>query len=164
MFPDLNWGRHDPVCRQPEKAGVIHSIMNLETFKWLEGRWVGEIDGDPVEEHWSPAVAGQMTATFRWLKSGKPWLYEWILLGEFNGKIQMRLKHFNPDACGWEEKDAWTEFTLESLAGMKAAFRQTNKADGPLLMIERKGSDLRTWFESESGRPPVAGVFTYRLT
>lgn len=138
--------------------------MVQDDFGWLEGRWAGTIGGDTIEEHWGAAVAGQRTATFRWLKNGEPWLYEWILFGEFDGNWQIRLKHFNPDGTGWEEKGAWTEFSLERLEGLKAIFRQTDKPDGPRIVYQRVGNELWTWFEKDGAAPPIAERFEYRLS
>lgn len=139
------------------------SNPKISDLAWLEGTWSGTVNEDEVEEIWGTELGGQRHGMFRWLKSGKPFIYEWLLLGEFDGNIQMRIRHARPDATGIEEKSAWTEFTLQSLTGQKAVFLQTDIPDGPRLIFERSDSDLRVWFEFDPGTPPVKAPFLYKL-
>ena len=46
----------------------------------------------------------------------------------------MKLKHFNPDLTGWEEKEKWTTFKLIELGENIAYFHG--------MTIERKGDEL----------------------
>jgi hypothetical protein len=43
-------------------------------------------------------------AQYRHLKDDKPLFYELLTLGEERGSLVIRLKHFNPDLTGWEER------------------------------------------------------------
>lgn len=79
---------------------------------WLAGHWVGDGLGGVSEETWSSARGGTMMGTYRLLKDGKPVFYEFLLLAEENGTLVMKLKHFNPDFSGWEEKANFVTFKL----------------------------------------------------
>ena len=46
----------------------------------------------------------------------------------------MRLRHFNPDLSGWEEKEEWTTFRLIELGENKVWFHG--------LTIERIGDEM----------------------
>jgi len=49
---------------------------------------------------------------FRLIKNGSPVFYELLTLVEHNGSLILRLKHFNPNMNGWEEKDQTVDFPL----------------------------------------------------
>lgn len=91
-------------------ASVARERISIEDMSWLAGHWTGEGLGGYAEEIWSPPRGGVMMGAFRVLQDGKPRFYEFITLEEDNGSIVMRLKHFNPDLTGWEEKDKHVSF------------------------------------------------------
>jgi hypothetical protein len=105
----------------------------LADTAWLEGRWVGEGLGGVSEEIWSPARGGTMMGMYRLLKDGKPVFYEFLMLVEENGTLAMKLKHFNPDFMGWEEKAGFVTFKLVAVEPRAAHF------DG--LSFFREGDD-----------------------
>lgn len=90
---------------------------------WLAGRWVGEGLGGTVEETWAPPGGGQMFGHFRLVRDGKPVFYELMLLDEHQGGLRLRVKHFNPDFTGWEEKDGWHSFEPESVGANSLRFK-----------------------------------------
>jgi hypothetical protein len=84
----------------------------IQDFTWLTGNWQGQGLGDFSEENWQTPQGGSMLGTFRQHKQGKPWFYEFMLLLEVEGSVQLQVKHFNPDGKGWEEKDDFLTFRL----------------------------------------------------
>lgn len=94
----------------------------LASMEWLAGRWVGEGLGGVSEEIWSPPAGGAMMGTYRLLKDGKPLFYEFLLLVEEGGTLNLKLKHFNPDLTGWEEKGDFVDFPLVALEERAAHF------------------------------------------
>lgn len=84
--------------------------QTLDDASWLTGRWIGEGLGGQLEETWAPPVGGQMVGHFRLMRDGAPVFYEIMLLDVADGGVRMRVKHFNPDFVGWEEKDEWVTF------------------------------------------------------
>jgi hypothetical protein len=87
----------------------------LDQVAWLAGHWVGEGLGGVSEELWSPPAGGAMMGTYRLLKDGAPVFYEFLLLAEENGTLILKLKHFNPDLTGWEEKADFVDFPLVAI-------------------------------------------------
>ena len=83
----------------------------LADMAWLQGRWTGDGLGGS-EEVWSPPAGGVMMGMYRLLKDGKPIFYEFLMLTEESGSLAMKLKHFNPDFSGWEEKTGFVTFKL----------------------------------------------------
>ena len=82
----------------------------IDGAAWLAGRWVGTGFGGQMEETWSPPVGGQMIGHFRYWREGEPQFYEIMMMDVAEGGVRMRVKHFNPDFVGWEERDGWVEF------------------------------------------------------
>ena len=87
----------------------------LADMQWLVGRWKGTGLGGVSEEMWSEPAGGVMMGMYRLVLNGKPSFYEFIHLAEENGSFVMKLKHFNPDLTGWEEKDRFVTFRLLKL-------------------------------------------------
>jgi hypothetical protein len=86
-------------------------VATIEDAAWLAGRWVGMGFGGQMEETWAPPVGGQMVGHFRYWRDGQPQFYELMMMDVVAGQgVRMRVKHFNPDFVGWEEKDGWVEF------------------------------------------------------
>jgi hypothetical protein len=81
---------------------------------WLAGRWTGDGLGGRSEETWGAPVGGSMVGMFRLSRDGKPVFYEIMTFVEREGSVLLRLKHFNPDLTGWEEKDQTVDFPLVS--------------------------------------------------
>ncbi len=101
----------------PDGVEVQHvsappSSARIEDLDFLVGRWVGEAFGGTAEEAWTPILGGQMLGTFRLVQDGAPVFSEHMLLAVLDGRPALRLKHFDPQLVGWEEKDGFVEFDL----------------------------------------------------
>ena len=113
--------------------GAPRAAAKVTDFSWLAGTWAGEGLGGQVDEVWSAPAGGAMVGHFRLMKDGKPVFYEILTLLEVDGSLEMRLKHFNPDMTGWEEKAGFVTFKLARLDSGTAYF-------GPFT-IKRTGPD-----------------------
>jgi hypothetical protein len=94
----------------------------LADIAWLEGRWTGPALGGLCEEIWSAPLAGSMVGMFRLLVDGTPVFYELQLLVEDRGSLVLRVKHFNRDFTGWEEKNESVDFPLVAKDGRNMLF------------------------------------------
>lgn len=118
-----------------DNANAAPSI-NIASASWLVGRWSGEGLGGQIDEAWSPAAGGQMTGHFRLVRDGRPVFYEFLVLEEHAGGLRLRVKHFNPDMTGWEEKDRSVDFAFVSASPGELVFRS--------LRIKREGRNRIT--------------------
>lgn len=90
----------------------------LTAVSWLAGgAWRGDGMGGIAEEQWSAPAGGQMMGMFRQLKPGTGGseavsFYEFLTLVEREGSLVLKLKHFNPDLTGWEDKEKFVTFRL----------------------------------------------------
>lgn len=86
----------------------------LSDAAWLAGRWVGEGLGGRIEETWTPPADGQMVGHFRLVRDGKVAFYELLPIDRTAAGLRLRVKHFNPDFTGWEERAQSHEFAPET--------------------------------------------------
>ena len=91
-------------------SAFAQQTVTIDAAAWLTGRWIGEGFGGQLEEIWSAPVGGQMIGHFRMVRDGRPIFYELVLMEEHDGGLRYRVKHFDPDFVGWEEKDGFHEF------------------------------------------------------
>ena len=77
-------------------------------FSWLEGSWRGPGFGGIMEEFWSsPDQNGNMIGMFR--HSNEDGTINFMEFWQLT-KNGLKLKHFNPDMTGWEEKQDFIDF------------------------------------------------------
>ena len=123
-----------------------HATMS--DVAWLAGHWVGPALGGEAEEIWSPPKAGSMMGMYRLVRGGKVVFYELQTLVQESGSLVLRLKHFNPDLTGWEEKQKTVDFRLVRLGEGVVQFEGMSfhrEGDGKLtvyLAIEGKDGVL----------------------
>lgn len=109
----------------------------IKSLIWLAGSWSGVGFGAECEEVWSLPKANAMMGMFQMFKDGKILIYEFIQIIEENGSLVLKLKHFNSNLSGWEDKDVTVDFPLIKIEGTTAWF------DG--LTYKREGNILKAW-------------------
>lgn len=116
----------DPVAAVRVEAlaeGEVSPPAKLDGIDWLVGHWIGSGLGGVSEEIIAPAAGGQMMGMFRqFTGEGEVRFYEFYQFAEVDGSLILRLKHFNPDFTGWEEKDDFSSFKLVRLEETAAYF------------------------------------------
>lgn len=138
---------------QPGMAPPSASISDLA---WLTGQWDGEGLGGTSHEIYSPPADGQIVGHFRQSKNGKIQFYELVTVAETNGSLEFRIKHFNADLTGWEEKAEVQKFPLVAVDKDVWYFDGfTVRRDGPDGMIVTVLAKMKDGSSAEL-------VFTYR--
>lgn len=130
----------------------------LEDMDWLVGQWRGEgIGGATAYESWLPPSGDTMVGTFVQQADGETLRFtEHMYLVEEGGTLVLRLKHFNADLTGWEEKDDMLSFSLIAVEDCAAYFRAlTLRCDGENGLL----AAVRT---TREGKP--AGELVFRFT
>ena len=108
----------------------------IEDVAWLAGHWEGEGLGGRSIETISPPAGGQMVGHFQQLEDGKVQFYELYEIAPKDGSLVMRIKHFNADLTGWEEKDKSMVFPLVAV--------ETNAVHFDGLTIRRDGDRMES--------------------
>ena len=98
------------------------SDITIDDFAWIAGHWTGEGFGGEMEEYWAPPSDDVMMGMFKHSKDGKITFYEFFTIVKNNDQWDLKLKHFDPDFAGWEEKTDYVTFPLVSASPTKIAF------------------------------------------
>jgi len=94
-------------------TGTSRPKATINDMAWLAGHWKGNALGGVTEEIWSPPLANSMMGSYRLIKNDTTTVFlELLTLVEQDNSLSIRLKHFNSDLTGWEEKDVVREFKL----------------------------------------------------
>ena len=94
----------------------------IDQLAWLAGTWEGEAFGGRFEEYWSVPTVGTMPGTFKLVHDEVVTFYEFAVFVEEEGSLALKLKHFNPDMAGWEEKGDYVTFRLVEITDEGAFF------------------------------------------
>jgi hypothetical protein len=113
---------------------------------WLAGYWTGTGLGGETEEMWTPPSGDRMHGVFTLRENGKLNFHESMILVEKDGSLVLRLKHFDADFVGWEEKSDTVDFRLVKTGDNEAYFNGlTFRREGKQLTIYlamRRGEEL----------------------
>ena len=115
----------------------------IADLAWLSGYWKGEGLGGETEELWMPPMSDRMYGTFTLVQEGEIVFTEAMLLIEQEGSLVLRVKHFDKEFVGWEEKDGFVSFPLVRLGENEAFFNG--------LTLRRAGDRLVIYLVLKSG-------------
>jgi hypothetical protein len=106
-----------PVAAQETRvaeAGQAAPAATIADAAWLIGTWSGEgISGAEAHESWLAPSGDTMVGLFvQETAEGGIMFSEHMYLMEQGGSLVVKLKHFNPDLTGWEDKDGMVTFRL----------------------------------------------------
>ena len=178
MAATIGLGLTMPVAAQDDSAeaqtetrigeeGFVSPPATLDQMDWLIGQWAGEgIGGAPAMESWLPPTGGTMVGTFvqeREDEDGptKIMFTEHMYLSEADGTLVLKLKHFNADLTGWEEKDDMLTFRLVAIEECAAYFNaltlrcadKDRPGEGLVAAVRMKsGGELK--FTCDRSAPP----------
>ncbi len=102
-------------------GGESPGEADIEIMSWLAGHWQGEAFGGIGEEWWSSPREGAMMGIYR-ANSPRFNFYEILTIYEQEGSLLLRLKHFNRDLTGWEEKGETIDFPFIRAEEMRIYF------------------------------------------
>lgn len=128
------------------EPGSTPPPASIHDLWWLDGLWQGTgIEGAPATESWLPPTGTTMVGTFiQQTAEGGILFSEHMQIMEEGGSLVLKLKHFNPDLTGWEDKDGMLTFRLLGAEFCAAYFSGlTLRCDGPdkLVVAVRMKSD-----------------------
>ena len=101
------------------EKGQPAKVSDLE---WIAGTWTGNALGGSVKEVWTRTDGGGLIGMFALVKEKKPVFYELLTFVVEDGQLLLKLKHFNPDLIGWEEKEKTVNFRFIKRNGNKFYF------------------------------------------
>ena len=129
---------------------------SINDVAWIAGDWQGEALGGITEEIWTAPLGKSMMGSFKLVVNEIVQFYELCTITEENESLLLRIKHFDKDLKGWEEKDQSIEFPLVKIEKNKVYF------DG--LTFEKINEDelnIYVIFKDE-GKEEVEMKFNYK--
>ncbi len=130
-------------AQEPGKSELISELASME------GRWVGQAFGGEVEEIWTARTGNTMWGMFRVIKNGQTQLAEIEQLIEQNDSLHYRVRHFNGDFIGWEDKQDYVQFPFVRLIengvvfdGLKIIFLDENTMKHFIQLSNGKSSEV----------------------
>ena len=130
----------------------------LADLSFLSGLWVG-VEKEPISEEWWGKPAGDsMVGTWRLVAGGRTRLFELLTLVEDEGRVTLRLRHFDREGVAREEKNAPVVLPLVAMGRGVAVFEGKEKGSLLRLTYSREGSALTVALEK--GTEPAE---TYRF-
>lgn len=113
----------DPLEVRVTDENAPRPSADIGDVGFLSGHWIGEGLGACAEEFMAQAAGGQIMGMFRQMKpEGGLQFYEFYSIAEKDGSLILKVKHFNPDLTGWEEKGETVDFPLVAIEGTTAYF------------------------------------------
>ncbi|MDH3492015.1 MAG: DUF6265 family protein [Acidobacteriota bacterium] len=103
-----------------ETKGAEATVSDME---WMAGSWAGQAFGGDVRETWTKTDGGLMMGMYVLEKENQAVFYEFLIFQVVDGELFLRLKHFNPDMTGWEEKEKTVDFRFVKKEGNRYYFR-----------------------------------------
>ncbi|MDT9599244.1 DUF6265 family protein [Sphingosinicella rhizophila] len=128
----------------------------LSDLAWLAGTWEGEGITGRAREIYLPAADGQIAGHFTQMRGDSLFFYEITAIAVVGNSLEYRVRHFNADLTGWEEKDEVVRFPLVAVEEDAWFF------DG--LTIRRDGPDnlVTAVVIGDKGGSSREAVFRYR--
>ncbi|MFD0762249.1 DUF6265 family protein [Lutibacter aestuarii] len=130
--------KYTPVNKSPKAT--------LKQVSWIAGYWQGKALGGLTEEVWTAPMGDSMMGSFKLVVDNKVKFYELCTISELNETLILRIKHFDNDLKGWEEKEVSENFRLVKIENNKVYF------DG--LTFEKVGENklnIYVVFEKSNG-------------
>lgn len=140
---------------EPAQAGSKARINDtpadkLASLSWMAGQWVRSNGKDDLEESWSGPCGDSLMGVFRWVKSGKVWMFEFMTITVDGDDIIFRLRHFDRKLKPWEPQDAPLTYKLKSVSDDEVVFESPEKNDPRRFVYHSPGKDkLVVRLESE---------------
>jgi hypothetical protein len=110
----------------------------IDQFSFMTGRWSEQQGSTDVDEQWSKPANGSMIGMYREMKGGKTVFYELLVLSQEGDGVVLRLKHFDANLIGREEKDQSVVLDA-TVSGHEATFTSRDKAK-PIQLVYRRSS------------------------
>lgn len=125
---------------QNEKNHPINS--SIDKMNWILGDWSATLDNSTVKESWSANNSKSLMGVASIYSKDNIVLFEILSITEEEGKLYLRLRHFDSKMNAWEEKDQPKTLPLLKVKGNKYLFHG--------YTFEKIGKDqFKVWIQSD---------------
>lgn len=144
-------GAEAPVPAATPRPGVAASLPDVS---FMAGRWLEEEGETLSEEVWSVPAGDSMMGMWRLARAGKATLFEHLTLLAEEGKVTLRLRHFDRRGVAWEEKDRPHVLPLVAKGRGFAVFEGEGRG-GILRLTYRREDETLSCRLEKTGEPPA---------
>ena len=140
-----------------EQAGAPEA--KLSDLAWIAGRWVDDRDGNLSEEVWTAPSGDTMLGMWRYVAGGKTRVVEILRIAVEDGGPVLRLRHFDRELVGREERTQSVVLRLVEWKRRSARFQGPPVGASGLVTIHYRRPDddrLVVTLEKEGGREDFA--------
>jgi hypothetical protein len=135
------------------------SDIHLDELNWIIGSWYGGNNTEKMEEHWFPRLGDALSGWFRWKKENSIFLYEFMLFQQVDKATKLKIKHFDANLVGWEEKDKWVEYEAWESRPNKILLKAADPSHSSWISYEKIDERLTATFYDASGKKIDSFVF-----
>jgi hypothetical protein len=118
-------------------AARAQTSGSLKDISFIEGHWLGQYNGGPIEGSWSGPNGGNIMGYLRMIKDDKPTLYEVFVFEQTEKGPKAMVKHFKPGLISLEEKEAADRYNFIEAKKNQALFE---KEDASVRIIYERRS------------------------
>ncbi len=117
----------------------------LADVSFMAGHWVGGEAGDVSEEVWAAPEGDSMMGMWRYVTKGRAGIFEFLTLTAEGPNVVLRIRHFDPELVGREDKERAVELPLVSKGPGEAVFEGAEYGGkGTVRLTYRGGGDTLT--------------------
>lgn len=147
---------------QPGRSASHPAPSNrLADLAWLEGHWRDESGGSLSEEIWTAPAGDSLMGMWRWARDGKVRVFELLAIKAEEGKLVLRLRHFDPKLMAREDKDRPLAWPLIRSGPREAVFEGPEASgQGTARLTYRRPDENTLVVILEKGGKPLE--FRYR--
>ncbi|HEX8701657.1 MAG TPA: DUF6265 family protein [Myxococcaceae bacterium] len=114
----------------------------LEELAWFEGHWRDESGGMLSEEIWTAPSGDSLMGMWRLAQDGKVRVFELLAIKAEDGKLVIRLRHFDPKLVAREDKDKPIVWPLVRSGPREAVFEgPESSGKGTVRLTYRRPDD-----------------------
>jgi hypothetical protein len=131
------------------KEGEAPAKAKIKELDWVAGYWAGPGLGGDCEEVWTKSQAGAMLGMFRVIHDGKISMQEFCTIIEEGDTLVYKIKHFDDQLKGQEEKHESQSHRLVKIEGQTAYFEgitvsktAEDKVTFAVLVKTKKGEEV----------------------
>jgi hypothetical protein len=125
-------------------TGTAHAgTCTLQDLHWMSGVWRADSAERQTEERWVTGPDGVLFGSSWTMAPGKPAFIESLMIGMFDNKPGMRLRHFARDLQrSMEDADTPMLFNLATCDAYVAVFEGQGNKVGERITYQRDGDQL----------------------
>ena len=115
----------------------------LSQLHWMTGKWQDTSTNGYVEEHWSEMKSNSMMGMFRWIQKEEIFIYELMMFSVENSEIHLKIRHFDKNFIGWEEKDNPRDFAVVDLSPTHIVLMNTENPENGWMRYSFEKGEMR---------------------